>query len=219
MVTSSVGNMLDHANEVATITVTVLVKGKTSSTGPPSPVTSPIPTQQLLCHRGQCGVGNGCWRRQAKAVPRSRPAAARSGRDRCDRGGERASARQPNRGLPSVLQGACGQSVGGGRFGKAAAVGGARQRRHSRHLRPRYLYGGLASWHRFPELLCGDARFKDIEVISVDYPTFMVRRNLRISELAGWLNDNLDSDSIWTRRNTVVIVAHSMGGLMSGTDT
>jgi pimeloyl-ACP methyl ester carboxylesterase len=68
------------------------------------------------------------------------------------------------------------------------------------------------TWQRFPSLACSDPALTDVDVIVVDYPTFMAQRNLNLAPLASWLNEHLDFASKYQR---VAIVAHSMGGLLA----
>jgi pimeloyl-ACP methyl ester carboxylesterase len=76
-------------------------------------------------------------------------------------------------------------------------------------------YGGSdGTWQRFPELACPDDRLTDVDIIAVNYPTFAARRNLSVAQLADWLNSHLDFGKNG-KYQRVVIIAHSMGGLLS----
>jgi pimeloyl-ACP methyl ester carboxylesterase len=71
-----------------------------------------------------------------------------------------------------------------------------------------------STWMRFPTLACQDSRFADVDVLAVDYPTFISRRNLNLAQLSEWLNAHLDFGETG-KYQRVAIVAHSMGGLVS----
>lgn len=76
-------------------------------------------------------------------------------------------------------------------------------------------YGGSdGTWQQFPGLACHDERLTDVDVIAVNYPTFAARRNLNVAQLADWLNPHLDFGKN-RKYQRVVIIAHSMGGLLS----
>lgn len=69
------------------------------------------------------------------------------------------------------------------------------------------------TWLQFPQLVCDDPRFSGVDVLVVNYPTFMLRRGLHIAGLSDWVNQHLDfGDS--GKYKQVAIVAHSMGGLI-----
>ena len=79
-------------------------------------------------------------------------------------------------------------------------------------------YTGDASgtWKRFPDLACSDRRLADVDVVAIEYPTYLaLRRNLTIAELAHWINENLNTDVRFNRYSKRVIVAHSLGGLVA----
>jgi hypothetical protein len=69
------------------------------------------------------------------------------------------------------------------------------------------------TWKQFPRLVCSDPNFADTEVIVVHYPTAIDRRNPRLSELSDWIGKILKRDG--ARKRNVVILAHSMGGLLA----
>src|SRR6266849_129551 len=72
------------------------------------------------------------------------------------------------------------------------------------------------TWRRFPDLVCDDRNLQDSDVLVLNYPTFMQRRNLDVSELASWLNEELDASILRDARYArIAVVAHSMGGLIS----
>jgi pimeloyl-ACP methyl ester carboxylesterase len=71
-----------------------------------------------------------------------------------------------------------------------------------------------ATWENFPRLACEDPRLGWAQIYVVNYPTFMVRRSLSVSELADWLHDRFFSITIKPRFSDVYILAHSMGGLV-----
>lgn len=70
------------------------------------------------------------------------------------------------------------------------------------------------TWRKFPNLVSADPRFSGVDVLSVGYPTFMVRRNLNIAQLTQWINAHLDLGKT-SKYKKVAIVAHSMGGLIA----
>jgi hypothetical protein len=74
--------------------------------------------------------------------------------------------------------------------------------------------GADTTWSNFPELLCQDDAFSDTEIFVVNYPTFMARRQLKISNLARWLRQSFFSDALRNYEN-IHIIAHSMGGLIA----
>lgn len=72
------------------------------------------------------------------------------------------------------------------------------------------------TWRQFPQLVIADDRFSAYNVWSIDYPTFMLRRNLSIAQLADFFTRHFDDSSrIFDRYERVVVVAHSMGGLVA----
>jgi triacylglycerol esterase/lipase EstA (alpha/beta hydrolase family) len=71
-----------------------------------------------------------------------------------------------------------------------------------------------STWQKFPHLTCQDPRFTDVDVVAINYPTFMARRNLNLAQLSSWINDHLDFGETG-RYQRVVIIAHSMGGLVT----
>jgi len=71
------------------------------------------------------------------------------------------------------------------------------------------------TWRKFPTLACHDPKFSDVNILVVDYPTYMLRRNLHITELSDWLNNKLDAADQSQRYEKMAIVAHSLGGLIA----
>jgi len=71
------------------------------------------------------------------------------------------------------------------------------------------------TWRQFPALACTDARLSSTAVIVVNYPTFMLRRNLRIAQIADFLQRSIEADPEWSKYRKVGVVAHSMGGLVA----
>ncbi len=71
------------------------------------------------------------------------------------------------------------------------------------------------TWRNFPSLVCSDPRFQDVDVILVHYPTFMVRRNANLVDLADWVNANLDAGGRREKYVRIATVAHSLGGLIA----
>jgi len=72
------------------------------------------------------------------------------------------------------------------------------------------------TWKKFPDLVCGNSNLKDYEVISINYPTYIMNRHLRISQLAEWVDTSLSTRVKGITKNTeITIIAHSMGGLVA----
>lgn len=71
------------------------------------------------------------------------------------------------------------------------------------------------TWRNFPSLACNDSRFSDVDILVVNYPTYMTRTNAHIAELADWLNKELDVVGQTKRYEKMAIVAHSLGGLIA----
>jgi len=72
----------------------------------------------------------------------------------------------------------------------------------------------LATWKSFPSLLRDDDRFPALDIISVHYPTFIKRRNLKLPQLAKWIQFHLQEHHP-RKYDKVIVVAHSMGGLVA----
>jgi pimeloyl-ACP methyl ester carboxylesterase len=70
------------------------------------------------------------------------------------------------------------------------------------------------TWREFPRLVRSDPAFVNHQVVELAYPTYMLRRNLRASQLSGVLANELESRRIAGFRE-VSFVAHSMGGLLA----
>lgn len=70
------------------------------------------------------------------------------------------------------------------------------------------------TWKKFPELACADPTLSGIDVVAVNYPTFAKRRNLNIVGLAKWVNDEINKLDRNQQYKVIVVVAHSMGGLI-----
>ena len=68
------------------------------------------------------------------------------------------------------------------------------------------------TWLDFPRLFGSDERFDGVDIVLVDYPTFMLRRNPNVAELSNWMRKSLNA--LLTREyGRIAIVAHSMGGI------
>lgn len=70
------------------------------------------------------------------------------------------------------------------------------------------------TWKRFPDLVRQDARLANYGVAEIDYPTYMLARNLRLADLSNWLAGQLRLKGV-DQFERVVFIAHSMGGLIS----
>lgn len=73
--------------------------------------------------------------------------------------------------------------------------------------------GDDTTWKRFPELVKQDEAI-DADVWSIHYPTYMMRRSARISDLADGLEDKINAKGFHQRYKKIAIIAHSMGGLI-----
>lgn len=73
----------------------------------------------------------------------------------------------------------------------------------------------MKTWRQFPELLRTDPSLSGYRLLVVDYPTFLVRRNLRVTEMARWLLESIRKDNPNEQYEEVVIIAHSMGGVLA----
>ncbi|HTD83797.1 MAG TPA: alpha/beta fold hydrolase [Gemmatimonadaceae bacterium] len=72
------------------------------------------------------------------------------------------------------------------------------------------------TWQKFPTLARHDQRLAQFDIWAIDYPTYMFRRNVGISNLASFFDDQFANVyGIYERYDSIVIVAHSMGGLLS----
>lgn len=72
------------------------------------------------------------------------------------------------------------------------------------------------TWRDFPNLAAGDSRLAGYNVWSIDYPTFMLRRNLSVTGVADFLTRHFNNTSqVFERYQEIVVVAHSMGGLVA----
>jgi len=73
----------------------------------------------------------------------------------------------------------------------------------------------IETWRRFPELVMEDSRFAKCDIISLSYPTYIVRRSLSIPELSQWLTRELEQRGCYTKYKKICIVAHSLGGIVA----
>ena len=77
-----------------------------------------------------------------------------------------------------------------------------------------YTGDNIETWSNFPALLKADKRSAGMDIISVNYPTFIARRNLGIADLSKWLYDEHRA-RVPRKYEKVVVIAHSMGGLVA----
>ncbi len=70
------------------------------------------------------------------------------------------------------------------------------------------------TWKRFPDLVCGDYQFRDTDVLSIGYPTYLIGSNLSMEQFGGWLADKLAANDIG-RYEKIAIICHSIGGLLA----
>jgi pimeloyl-ACP methyl ester carboxylesterase len=73
----------------------------------------------------------------------------------------------------------------------------------------------VETWRRFPELVMRDRRFDKCDIISVSYPTYIVRRSLSIPQLSQWLTRELQQRGCYPRYKKICVVAHSLGGIVA----
>jgi hypothetical protein len=72
------------------------------------------------------------------------------------------------------------------------------------------------TWRQFPDLVVSDSQYDDFNVWAIQYPTFMIRRNLSIGQLADFITKYMEAQShTFDRYSKVVVIAHSMGGLVA----
>ena len=71
------------------------------------------------------------------------------------------------------------------------------------------------TWDLFPELITKDPSLSNYDVWPISYPTFLVRRNLNIPQMARWINETLVHNEKYNQYERIDIIAHSMGGLIS----
>jgi pimeloyl-ACP methyl ester carboxylesterase len=70
-----------------------------------------------------------------------------------------------------------------------------------------------STWQRFPDLVCMDPEFLHTDVLSINYPTFMMSKNAGITETASSLQKQLSAIRL-NRYKRIAIISHSMGGLV-----
>jgi hypothetical protein len=70
------------------------------------------------------------------------------------------------------------------------------------------------TWKRFPDLACADPNLSKVDVVAINYPTCMNRRNLNIEGLAKWVNGEINRIDEKRKYEKIGILAHSMGGLI-----
>src|SRR5262249_51438814 len=67
------------------------------------------------------------------------------------------------------------------------------------------------TWDNFPRLICEDSALSDIDLFVIDYPTFLSRRQLSVTQISRWLYQSFFSDKL-RDYSQIHIIAHSMGG-------
>ena len=77
--------------------------------------------------------------------------------------------------------------------------------------------GDDSTWKKFRELAKSDLKLIDLNVStwSIPYTTYMIRRNLNISDLSNLLEEKLHSERVYKRFKKIAIISHSMGGLVA----
>jgi pimeloyl-ACP methyl ester carboxylesterase len=71
------------------------------------------------------------------------------------------------------------------------------------------------TWQQFPKLACDDPRLSHTDIISVGYPTYMKQSGFPIVVTASWIYERLVDRPDFRDSDKVVIIAHSMGGLIA----
>ena len=71
------------------------------------------------------------------------------------------------------------------------------------------------TWGAFPRLALTDPRLSAYNVWSIDYPTYLARRNLGVAQLADFIAHHLEATGKVSERYRVVVIAHSLGGLLA----
>ena len=71
------------------------------------------------------------------------------------------------------------------------------------------------TWQAFPSLIRSDASFTSFDLWAINYPTFQVRRNLGIDQMARWLNETMVRKGYYDKYQEIYVIAHSMGGLIA----
>lgn len=74
--------------------------------------------------------------------------------------------------------------------------------------------GSDKTWKKFHELAKSDHDL-DADLLTVNYPQFMLRRQLDVSGLSDWLDEKLHTNRLYESYDKIAIVAHSMGGLIA----
>ena len=73
----------------------------------------------------------------------------------------------------------------------------------------------VGTWQKFPSLVLADPKFSSYDITALSYPTYLLRRDLSLSEMASWINENLTTNGSYTRYKEISIIAHSMGGIVA----
>lgn len=78
---------------------------------------------------------------------------------------------------------------------------------------------GRSSWTSpngtyWPKLMEGDPAFKDFDIYVYEYPTSLFGECMAVSDLAGAMHTHLKSDAVFEDHESVIFLAHSMGGLI-----
>ncbi len=72
------------------------------------------------------------------------------------------------------------------------------------------------TWEKFPQLARNDPPLGEYDIWPIDYPTYMFRRQLGIEGLARFFDDQFQTVyGIDARYESIVIICHSMGGLVA----
>lgn len=78
---------------------------------------------------------------------------------------------------------------------------------------------GRTSWTNrdgayWPKLMEGDPAFKDFDIYVHEYPTSLFGGCMAVSDLATTMHAHLKSDGVFENHESVIFLAHSMGGLV-----
>ncbi|NWA45903.1 alpha/beta hydrolase [Pseudomonas reactans] len=71
-----------------------------------------------------------------------------------------------------------------------------------------------STWQNFPRLVLDDKHFNSFNIMTINYPTTFIQRNLNVKEMGYWINDRFESEHFYDRYKNIWIVSHSMGGLV-----
>lgn len=74
--------------------------------------------------------------------------------------------------------------------------------------------GSDKTWEKFHELAEKDPSIQADKLV-INYPHYMWKRQLDISELSEWVEETLNTQRVYRRYEKIAIIAHSIGGLIA----